>query len=159
MKKWIFLIWVAITIPPLYAQKVEKMTFRQLQPLLHQQNDTTYVVNFWATWCVPCIEELPWFMSTAHARANEKVRFLFVSLDFPKQMETRLIPFVEKNHYTERVILLNETNANHFINLVDSTWSGGIPATLVYKNGYRQFIEQSLSKDELNHLIDSINNQ
>ncbi len=158
MRKWIITLMVLITAAHIDAQKIESLRFNEFQPLLKQQNDTTYVINFWATWCVPCIEELPWFMTTAYSRANQNVRFIFVSLDFPKQMESRLIPFIEKNHYTERIILMNETNTNHFINQVDSTWSGAIPATLIYKNNQRHFIEQSLSKDALNHKIDSINN-
>ncbi len=138
------------------AQRVQKLSFRELQPLLNQQNATTYIVNFWATWCTPSIQELPWFMETARERANQKVRFIFVSLDFPKQMATRLIPFVESNQYTERIILLDETNANTFINQVDNSWSGAIPATLIYKNDKRQFLEQALNKEELNQWIDQI---
>ena len=156
MKRWILTAIFVVVWLSTQAQRVEKLSFRELQPLLNQQNDTTYIVNFWATWCTPCIQELPWFMETARERANQKVRFIFVSLDFPKQMATRLIPFVERNHYNERIILLDETNANSFINQVDKTWSGAIPATLIYKNDKRQFLEQPLSKEELNHWIDQI---
>lgn len=156
MKRWTLIFALVLAALAAHAQKVEKLKFQELQPLLHQQNDTTYIINFWATWCTPCIQELPYFMATARERADQKVKFIFVSLDFPKQMATRLIPFVERNQYTERIILLDETNANTFINQVDNTWSGAIPATLIYKKDKRQFLEQALSKEELNQWIDQI---
>lgn len=131
------------------AQQVERMKFQALEPIWKGNSDTVYVVNFWATWCKPCVDELPHFLDVARAYRHQKVKFVLVSLDFPRQFETRLMPFVAQRQITERVILLDETNANLFVNRVDPMWSGAIPATLFYCNGKRVFVEASLSKEEL----------
>jgi hypothetical protein len=86
---------------------------------------------------------------------DEKVKFVFVSLDFPTQKETRLIPFIEEHGIREQVILLNDPNSNEWINRVDPSWSGAIPATLVYRNDSRSFQESSLTKEELITIIKS----
>ncbi|RQV99244.1 TlpA family protein disulfide reductase, partial [bacterium] len=114
-----------------------------------------YVVNFWATWCKPCIEEMPHFLEVASEMKDEKIKFIFVSLDFPTQKESRLLPFLEKHEIREHVILLNDPNSNEWINRVDADWSGAIPATLIYKNDNRSFHESSLSKKELITIIKS----
>ncbi len=145
------LIYVPLLFIPLLlnAQSLQEGNFEKLKPYLHQQTDTVYVVNFWATWCVPCVEELPHFLTTAQDYSNKPVKFLFVSLDFPKNKESRLIPFIKDKHINEEVFLLNDPNSNKWINQVNNTWSGAIPATIIYKKNDRFFNEGELSYDEL----------
>ncbi len=131
------------------AQSVDEYKFEQLKPLLHQNTDTVYVINFWATWCVPCVEELPHFLTVAQDMRKQPVKFIFVSLDFPKNKETRLIPFIKDKHIDEKVILLNDPNSNKWINQVNAEWSGAIPATIIYKKNNRFFREGELPYDEL----------
>ncbi|WP_291858504.1 TlpA disulfide reductase family protein [Marinilabilia sp.] len=150
-----FLVFVPLVVSS-NAQEVSEVNFEELSPWLNKTNDTTYVVNFWATWCKPCVEEMPHFMEVASAMKDEKVKFLFVSLDFPTQKESRLLPFIEKHEIREQVILLNDPNSNEWINKVDAGWSGAIPATLIYKDNSRSFHESSLSKEELITIIKSI---
>ncbi|MFT3738896.1 MAG: TlpA family protein disulfide reductase [Breznakibacter sp.] len=135
--------------------QIPMVNFSGLEPMLHKQTDTVYVVNFWATWCKPCVEELPHFLETAHEYKAQKVKFLFVSLDFPKQAETKLVPFVAEKMEGQAVILLNDPAANSWIDKVSSDWSGAIPATLVYRGTSRSFTEGTLSKTELTELIKS----
>jgi thiol-disulfide isomerase/thioredoxin len=59
------------------------------------KSDTTYVINFWATWCKPCVEEIPHFEKLYATYKNQKVKVIMVSCDFKKQLETRVIPFVQ----------------------------------------------------------------
>ena len=69
-----------------FAQTAEviSLNYPQLQPLLHQKTESVQVVNFWATWCAPCIKELPYF---EELNKLENVDVLLVSLDFPKHKE------------------------------------------------------------------------
>jgi hypothetical protein len=83
---------------------------------------------------------------------------LLVSLDFPKQIHSGLIPFLDKNEITAPVILLNDPNSNAWINKVDNTWSGSLPATLIYKGQSRLFFEEELNYDSLIESINKINN-
>lgn len=128
---------------------VDSYNFSGLEPFLKKENDTTYVVNFWATWCVPCVEELPNFEKLNEAYKNKKVKVLLVSIDFPKMAETKLLPFIKENNLKSEVLLLNDPDANSWISKVDSTWSGAIPATVIYKGNKRQFYEKSFSFEEL----------
>lgn len=124
-------------------------TFDEFQPLLHIDDGNVYVVNFWATWCKPCIKELPYFESVAEQYAAQNVKVLLVSIDFPKLLEKQVIPFIEKNAIKSPVVLLDDTGANEWIPKVDVNWSGAIPATLIYKGGERKFFEQSFTLEEL----------
>ena len=70
--------------------------FEELEHIFHFQNDTTYVINFWATWCGPCVKEMPYIDSLNDHYKGQKVKVILVSLDFKKQIESRLIPYLNK---------------------------------------------------------------
>jgi thiol-disulfide isomerase/thioredoxin len=122
------------------------MSYQELHPLLNQKGNKTYVVNFWATWCAPCIKELPYFEELNN---NKNIEVILVSLDFPKHKEKRLLPFIKKRKLSSLVILLDDDNENFWINDISSTWSGALPATLIYTQNRRGFYEQSFTKEEL----------
>ncbi len=129
--------------------------FNGLAPLLSSQSDTTFVVNFWATWCAPCVEELPFFEDLTRESAGKPVKVLLVSLDFRKQLKTRLLPFLKKNDIQSTVVVIDDADANAWIDKVDPSWSGAIPATLVFRGDRREFREQSFTRDELFQLVQS----
>jgi len=128
---------------------VNSYDFSGIEKLLKKQNDTIYVVNFWATWCVPCVEELPNFEKLNADYKDKKVKVILVSIDFPKMVESNLLPFIKKHNLKSEVVHLNDPDANSWINKVDSSWSGAIPATVIYKNDKRNFYEKSFTFEEL----------
>lgn len=128
---------------------IEIHNFESLQPLLNKNNDTTYVINFWATWCKPCVAELPHFEALHSNYKDQKMQMILVSLDFPNALTKRLIPFVESNDLQSRVILLNDPDSNSWIPKIDGDWSGAIPATYIYRNNRHAFFEQSFDYAEL----------
>jgi thiol-disulfide isomerase/thioredoxin len=132
---------------------IEIYKFKDFEPLLNKSNDTTYVIHFWATWCVPCLKELPEFNKFADKYSGQKIRIILVSLDFPQHIDNKLIPFIEKYNITSKVIVLDDPNQNYWINKVNPDWSGAIPATLVYKNQFKKFYEKSLTYEELVSII------
>jgi thiol-disulfide isomerase/thioredoxin len=129
--------------------QVPVVDFEEFEPYLHKENDTTYVINFWATWCVPCVKELPAFEELNEKYAKAKVKVLLVSLDFIKHYDTKLIPFIEERNIKSQVILLNDPRSNQWIDKVSPDWSGAIPATIIYKGNNRKFFEQSFSYETL----------
>ena len=118
---------------------------------IFNNSDTTYVVNFWATWCKPCVAELPEFEKLHLDYYSKKVKVLLVSMDFKEELEKRIKPFVVKTKYTCEIILLDEVNGNDFINKIYESWSGAIPATLITRKNksLNEFIEKKVTYDFL----------
>lgn len=134
--------------------KVNAYDFEKLDYFLKKKNDTTYVVNFWATWCVPCVEELPHFEKLNADYKDEKVKVLLVSLDMHKMVESKLIPFIKDKNLQSDVVLLRDPDANSWIAKVDKSWSGAIPATIIYKGDERKFYEKAFTYEELQKEVD-----
>jgi thiol-disulfide isomerase/thioredoxin len=129
--------------------------FDGFKPILKSKGDEIYIINFWATWCKPCVEEIPEYMELAYELERKGVKFLFVSLDFRKNLEKGVISFVKENGMEGRTVLLHDPDANSWIDQVDPSWSGAIPATLVFKGDSRKFFENKLSYHELKTIINS----
>ncbi len=133
---------------------IPRMDFDELEPLLHQNNDTVYIINFWATWCKPCVKELPEFEKFSDDFKNRKVKVVLVSLDFPNQHDNLLLPFVRDHNLKSSVIHLTDVDANKWIDKVDPGWSGAIPATLIYKGPFRKFYEGSLNYEQIKSIVE-----
>lgn len=139
-------------IPPVRAS----VNYDQLKEIIEKNDDKLYVVNFWATWCRPCIEELPHFVEVSSAYENQApFQMILVSLDKAELLETDVAQMITKLHIDNDVYLLDDNKRmNYWISAVDSTWSGAIPATVFYKNGQKlHFTEGQLTKEELNTII------
>lgn len=129
--------------------KVGLHTYDRFKSYLEAENDTTYVVNFWATWCKPCVEELPYFEALYEKYKDKKVRLILVSLDFEDKIKSKLIPFIIQNKLKGEVIVLRQKGMNNWIDKIDPSWSGALPATIIYKKDKRAFFEQSFEYKEL----------
>ncbi|AOW21740.1 TlpA disulfide reductase family protein [Urechidicola croceus] len=133
--------------------KIETHNFESLKSLLNKKDDKTYVINFWATWCKPCVEELPVFEKLYSEYKDKNVDVILVSLDFPNQIDNRLIPFIKEHDLQPRVVLMADPDQNTWIPKVSEKWSGAIPATLIYNKDTREFYEQSFSYELLNNEV------
>ncbi len=120
-----------------------------LKPLINKEDDNVHVVNFWATWCAPCVKELPYFEAINEKYKAEGVEVLLVSLDFPKNYDTKLTPFIEKHKLQSKVVAFDDTDQNRWIPAINKDWSGAIPATIIYNDDKRQFYEKSFTQEEL----------
>jgi thiol-disulfide isomerase/thioredoxin len=132
-------------------QQVPVKKWPDVQQILAQKTDTTYIINFWATWCKPCITELPVFEQIQQNFQRQNVKVLLVSMDFARELTTRVIPFVNQRKLKSRVWLLNEPDANSWIDKISPEWSGAIPATLILNNKKKKkvFFEQKLEYSRL----------
>ncbi len=132
-----------------YNQNVKLLTINQLNERIKNGKDSTYVVNFWATWCAPCIKELPHFEKLGADYKSEKLAVLLVSLDFKSKLTSNVVPFVKRKNLKNEVFLLNESSPQEFIDRIDPSWSGSIPATLFIKNDKRKFVESEFTYEQL----------
>ncbi len=159
MKKVIGLLGLGLLLSQnnVWSQQVTVVKWPDVQKILTQKTDTTYVINFWATWCKPCVTELPSFEEIQQNYKGQNVQVLLISMDFAKELTTRVVPFVNHQKLASKVWLLNEPDANSWIDKVNPTWSGAIPATLIVNNHKKKkaFFEQKLEYSRLvKELID-----
>lgn len=130
--------------------------YNELFSMFTKEDDQLYVINYWATWCQPCVEELPHFMEVNEEfSTHENFKMILVSLDKADELESDVLPFVQKNNITTDVYILSDNKRmTQWIPLVNEKWSGAIPATALYKNGQQvEFTEGQLTKEELKALI------
>jgi thiol-disulfide isomerase/thioredoxin len=131
--------------------------FDDFEKAILKEDDNTYVINFWATWCAPCIKELPYF-EKLHTD-NPKVKVILVSLDSRKDLEKKLVPFVNRKKITTQVVLLSDKDYNAWLDKIDSSWSGAIPATLMLNGRRKLFAEREFeSFPELNGYVNAFIN-
>jgi thiol-disulfide isomerase/thioredoxin len=123
-----------------------------------KESKSPLIINFWATYCVPCIEEMPYFQQLAQKYKSKGVSLLLVSLDLKAAYPHKVNAMAKKLKLTAPVAWLNETNADYFCPRVDSSWSGGLPASLFVSNatGYRKFYEDEFSKEKLEKEIQAM---
>jgi len=121
-------------------------------------NDTVYIINFWATWCIPCVKELPEFDRLETYYSGKPVKILLVSFDFKESYPDKLDAFVKKRKLLPEVVWFNETNANEFIPKIENKWSGAVPATLIIDNRKktRHFIEDTITFERIKELTGDI---
>ncbi len=134
------------------AQPIKVVKWSDVEKTLNQHSDTVTVINFWATWCKPCVEELPSFIQLEEKLKNQAIRFFFISLNFKSELN-RVKNYLNKQPLPGTVWLLDEPDYNSWINKVDSSWGGSLPATVIVSSQGRSFIEKELSYIELQNLI------
>lgn len=135
-------------------------TFEDIEKNFALSDDSIHVINFWATWCKPCVAELPFFEEAVDLTSKRAVKFTYISLDFAKHIETRVIPLLNNMKISANVVLLADGKYNNWIDKVDPSWSGAIPATVIIQGNKKIFFEGSFhSNEEIIELIKKIKTQ
>ncbi len=135
------------------AQQATVIKFEGLQQILDTKADQIQVINFWATWCAPCIKELP-LLEKANAQSDLGAKITLINLDYADKVD-KVNDFIARKNIRSKVLLLDELDYNAWIEKVDKNWTGAIPATLIFdpKTGKRKFVERELKEGELEELI------
>ena len=130
------------------AQDIPAVKAAELAALTNSTADSVYIINFWATWCRPCIAEMPHLITVWKKYRQYKVQLLLVSLDEASGWQEKLRSFARKRHIDASLAWLKETDADYFCNRIDPRWSGAIPATLIIRpaTGYRAFYETDFTE-------------
>ncbi len=126
-------VFMKAQTPGLYDQ------YAQLESRLQNGGDTTFVVNFWATWCKPCVSELPFFEELTQKTGGQKIKVLLISIDLKRDLDKRLLPFVQSRKLQSEVNLLADSDVNSWALRVDAQWDGAIPVTMIYNKKGKRF--------------------
>jgi len=131
------------------SQIIQKVKMDDIVKLFDNKSDTIYVVNFWATFCKPCIAEMPGLIKVADKYKDLNVKLILVSLDLPDFYPKKIAAFVAERKFDASIAWLNETNADHFCPMISDKWSGAIPATIIVnaKSGYKKFFDDEITED------------
>lgn len=146
-----------LTSPLSWGQGGELVKLDKLQQLIQAEKEQIQVINFWATWCAPCIKELPLFEKLTADRKDVRVMLVSMDMDLDPDAD-KVRKFVTRKKIQSQVLILNERNPNQWIEKLDKNWSGALPATLVVNNktGKRKFVEKELHEGDLEKLIASV---
>ncbi|MGV3696560.1 TlpA family protein disulfide reductase [Flavobacterium sp.] len=159
MKQLSLIAFLFVFLQTAFAQQpVVYEKFDDFEKAVIKNDQHTYVINFWATWCGPCIKELPYF-EKLH-KENKNVKVILVSLDSRKDYEKKLIPFIQKKKLTAEVVLLSDKDYNTWLEKIDKSWSGAIPATFIFRGNHELFAERDFENyAELTNYVDTFINQ
>ena len=120
---------------------VELIDRAGLQKLIHERHGKTLLLNIWATWCMPCIEEFPDLVKLYLSQGADTLEIVGISVDDSDDVESKVVPFLEKHAVPFKVYLAHFVKQDEFINSLDSTWKGAIPATFIYDSlGNQRFL-------------------
>ncbi|QOI96687.1 MAG: TlpA family protein disulfide reductase [Flammeovirgaceae bacterium] len=136
------------------GQNAPLIKLPQLQQMMTRKGDHIQVINFWATWCAPCVKEIPLFEKLGQERADVKITLVSMDLDLDPNPE-KVYRFIARKKLRSEVVILDEKDPNSYINQIDKNWSGAIPATIIInsRTGKRKFVEKELHEGELEKLI------
>lgn len=139
------------------AQQVHIVKLPQLQHILETEKDKILVVNFWATWCAPCIKELPLIEKLGASRNDIAIKLVSMDMDLDPNPD-KVRGFVARKKIASPVLILDERNPNSWIDKLDKNWSGALPATLIVnnQNGRRKFVEGELHEGDLEKFIEEV---
>jgi thiol-disulfide isomerase/thioredoxin len=150
IKKIIIILTVLFCFSSVFSQEIKRVTIDDLEKII-TETKSPLIVNFFATWCKPCVEELPYFLQEFSVHKKDSLQLLMVSLDFKDFFPQKILSFAKKRKVTAPIVWLDETNADVFCPKIDSTWSGAIPASLFINSatGYKSFYEGQISQEQL----------
>lgn len=157
MRKIILLGLFILPILVHAQDKAEIIKLTQLQEHIQAKTDHVKVINFWATWCAPCVKEMPLFEELNATRSDVKVTLVSMDLDLDPNPE-KVYRFIDRRKIKSQVFILNEQNPNAWIDQIEKSWSGALPATIIINGttGKRKFVERELHQGDLEKLIAEI---
>lgn len=146
MKKYLLVVVAMMVVGVVMGQQLKKVKIGEVEEYI-KKSDHPMMVSFWATWCGPCVEEIPWLMEAVEKHKNDSIELVLVSLDFGTYYPKKITDFIKEKKFKATFFWLDETNADIFCPRIDPKWDGTIPVTLLINNktGYRKFMNRQMT--------------
>jgi thiol-disulfide isomerase/thioredoxin len=152
-----FIFLALIVSSAAFGQTINQIKLKDLEKILTTKTERIQVINFWATWCAPCVKEIPLFEKLK--TDNSSVDITLVSMDFDLDPDPAKVErFVTRKALKNKVVILAETDPNSWIDKIDKNWGGALPATLVVntQTGKRKLVQKELHEGDLEKLITEV---
>lgn len=151
------IIFIAIAFAVSAQPKVVKLA--ELEKLINTPSEKIQVINFWATWCGPCIKEMPLIEKLGQERSDVRITLVSMDLELDENPD-KVFRFVERKDIKSDVMILDAPDPNSWIDKIEKQWNGSLPATIVIntKTGKRAFVGKEVKEGELESLIESVKN-
>jgi thiol-disulfide isomerase/thioredoxin len=116
-----------------FTQEVKPLSsINDIRQVMDSNKGKVLLLNFWATWCKPCVKEFPELLKLYNDYKNKEFEIVFISTDVPEDVDSKVIPFL-KNQGVDFITYYNNFNdPAELINFVDMKWEGAIPSTYIY---------------------------
>ncbi|MDP7638713.1 MAG: TlpA disulfide reductase family protein [Candidatus Hydrogenedentes bacterium] len=118
--------------PATPAHLIKLVSMTRIETLVEESRGRVLVVNFWATFCPPCVDEMPELASFVTNHVGEDIEFLSVSSDIPSTRDTLVLPFVLEQNLPFPVYMLGTDNRAQALSHMEIEWDGGLPATFIF---------------------------
>ncbi len=160
MRKGIYLTAIMLMFFIVQNSNAQSIKRVKIKDVIKMADTSTVpiVINFFATWCRPCVQELPWFESLVPNYKNKGVKLILVSLDYGDDYPKGIASFAKKAGINSEIVWLDETDPNYFCPKIDKRWEGTIPVSLIVnnKNHFRTFVNQQLPERQLKQVLDQL---
>ncbi len=113
--------------------------FDTIEHLFNSNNDSVYIINFWATTCPPCLKEIPLFEETSKTHHDDKLKVYLVNIDEKGRSEKHIIPFLKRLMVRNRVFALIDDDMSTWTAKVNPEWYGALPYTVIYKGDKKKY--------------------
>jgi thiol-disulfide isomerase/thioredoxin len=150
MKKLFILFLIGFLSTSIYGQEIKKVNITDLVTIMDTSTVPT-IINFWATWCGPCVKEIPWFEKLVNEMKEHNIKLFLVSLDFKTAYPNEIASFVKRKNFNSTILWLNETNADFYCPLIDKNWNGNIPVSIMINNKtkFKEFYNSQIPEPRL----------
>lgn len=154
MKSLLTILLLAVVLTVSAQEEAKLIKLPELQEIITSKGDNIKVINFWATWCAPCVKEMPLFEKLDQEREDVKVTFVSMDLDLDPD-PAKVHKFVTRKKLQSQVVILDERDPNYYIEKIEKSWTGALPATIIVnsKTGQKKFVEKELHEGDLEKLI------
>ena len=139
-----------------FGQSFESVKVKDIQQLVKLSGEKVRIINFWATWCSPCIKEMPYFEKI---NENKEADVFLISMDYDLDPNPEKVNrFIARKNLKSKVLYVTEGNPKAWFGKIDKSWQGNLPVTLIINptTGKRKFIQQELQQGDLEKFIQEV---